>query len=376
MTGTMYADASAEPEASQPAPPAGDEGKSKSWTDFLKWYGDFRYRLEVIDKEGSDTRHRHRIRARIGMKAKLHDSLTADFRLATGSEDPVSTNQTLGAGYATKQINLDLAYLDWHPTQLEDAAHFILGKQKNPFVKPGKTELIWDGDLSPGGGAARFSKGGDWGEFFGAISGFWVEERKSDSDTIMAGFQGGVKIKVPDTKFYFLPGVSYYHYTNLKDFPLIFDAEDSFGNSTYEDEDGVVRYLYDYRLFEFFGEVGMGLGSFPAKFVFDYVKNVASDVEEGTGWLVGFQFGKTKKPGSWKAKYDYRDVERDAVFGLASDSDFGGGGTNSKGHEFGFGYQISKHAAAGVSYFNNKLKPGTDDELQYHRFMLDLKLKF
>ena len=66
-------------------------------------------------------------------------------------------------------------------------------------------------------------------------------------------------------------------------------------------EDGL--YIYDYKLFELFGELGFRPGDFPVQFFFDYVKNVADNVAEDQGWLVGASVGETKDPGSWEVRY-------------------------------------------------------------------------
>ncbi|MGB5689593.1 MAG: hypothetical protein WBM45_09960, partial [Woeseiaceae bacterium] len=57
---------------------------SSSWTDRVSLDGDFRYRYERIDAEGSDTRKRNRIRARANIKAQLDDRTEVGFGLATG----------------------------------------------------------------------------------------------------------------------------------------------------------------------------------------------------------------------------------------------------------------------------------------------------
>ena len=364
------------PEASRPAPPAPDEEKKKEWYDMIKWYGDFRYRWETIDEGDKDTRHRNRIRARFGMKTELLESFMVNFRLATGSGDPVSTNQTLGGGYSSKQINLDLAYFDWHPGQAK-GLHMVAGKMLNAFYTPIKTELIWDGDLTPGGVAGKFDREISPGaELFGAVSAYWVDERKNDPSALMYGFQGGAKFKVPDSKVYFRAGVTFYYYTNLQGYPILFDPEDPFGNSVVLDEEtGELLYAYDYHLLEIFGDVGFAVSSVPIAFLFDYVQNLAPGVEQGKGWLVGFAVGKTKKPGNVKFYYNYRDLEADAVFGLATDSDFAGGGTNAKGSEVGFGVQITKYVTGALSYFNNRLRPD-DENTKFHRFMADIQVKF
>ena len=111
--------------------PAGGE----SWSDRVRLDGDFRYRYERIDAEGSDTRKRNRIRARVNVKADLSDDVEVGFGLATGGDDPVSTNQTLGGGGSSKGVVLNLAYANWEAT---DGLHLIFGKLKNPLYRVGR----------------------------------------------------------------------------------------------------------------------------------------------------------------------------------------------------------------------------------------------
>ena len=59
--------------------PAGD-----SWSGRVSLDGDFRYRYEWIDAEGSDTRRRNRIRARFNVRADVTDDVEVGFGLATG----------------------------------------------------------------------------------------------------------------------------------------------------------------------------------------------------------------------------------------------------------------------------------------------------
>ena len=74
---------------------------------------DFRYRFEAFDIEDTPDRHRNRLRARVGMTAAVTDNTQLGFELASGSEDPVSTNQSLGNDFSTKPVNIDQAYLRW-----------------------------------------------------------------------------------------------------------------------------------------------------------------------------------------------------------------------------------------------------------------------
>ena len=345
---------------------------SAKWVERIKIKGDLRYRHELIESEKSSDRNRHRIRARIGLDARVTNTVDVSLQIATGSDDPVSSNQTLDGGFSSKSINLDLAYFDWHPESVK-GLHILGGKMKNPFHRPGKTELIFDGDLRPEGGAIKYSKTFDNLKLFSNLGAFWVEERSGDSDTGLFGVQLGAKYSFPflGDKGYVLAGASYYDYGNTKGEEPIFDDTDSFGNST----TGAGNYNYDYDVIEGFAELGFKIKNIPISIFGDYVINTSDDVNEERAWLAGIRIGKCKAPRSWAFRYNYRDIEPDAVLGVFTDSDLAGGGTDASGHEIGFDYQIAKNWKTSVSYFHND-RDITTNKRDYDRLQLDLIFKF
>ena len=117
-----------------------------SWAERIRWKGDFRYRYENIEEEGKDGRNRNRIRARAALVADVTPTVEVGLGLATGGDDPVSANVTLGGGGSKKEINLDLAYFDWSGLA---NTNVLGGKFSNYLVKPQKTALLWDGDWRP-----------------------------------------------------------------------------------------------------------------------------------------------------------------------------------------------------------------------------------
>jgi hypothetical protein len=338
-----------------------------SWTDGVEIKGDFRYRHEMIDKEGSDIRNRQRIRARLALSGAVNDAISLKFQLASGSTDPVSTNQTLDDGLTKKAVWIDLAYFDWKILQ---SVNVFGGKMKNPFYTPGKTDLIWDGDLTPEGIALAFNAGTETLKVFGSAGGFWVDERSSDSDSILEGFQTGVKLSFAGGQTQVMLGGSYYTYTEAAGYKPFYDTGNSFGNSL--DADG--NYLYDYNLVEGFMEIEMKFGKLPVSIHGDYVNNGDPD-ENNTGYLVGLAIGAIKDPWSWQFSYNYRSLEKNAVLGAYTDSDFCGGGTNGEGHKLGFGLQIAKNTGAAITYFKDQIDPdGTD--IGYDRLQIDVNFKF
>lgn len=337
------------------------------WTDSIKLKGDVRTRFESIDEEGKDTRDRARIRARLGAEAKVNDEIDAAIALASGNDDPVSTNETLDSGFSTKDIRLDLAYIDAHPEFLGGGS-LILGKMKMPFIAV--NDLVWDSDLNPEGAALQLELPSDGLNLLANGGAFWVEERSSDPETMLYGAQLAAEIKTDAVKV--TAGATYYMYDNIEGYAPIFDKEDSFGNSVIESEDGDLTYAYDYEIVELFTKFGMDVGM-PLEFTGNYVVNQDAD-EDDTGYMLGIKLGKLKDVGSFDLGYSYRELEADAVLGVFSDSDFIGGGTDGSGSKLTAGYQIGKNLSGHFTYFISE--KGLDDKTDYDRLQIDLVAKF
>ncbi|MBN1507700.1 MAG: putative porin [Sedimentisphaerales bacterium] len=373
--------------AAQGSAPEEEQKKEFTIPDILKWaskvglYGDFRYRYEYIDDDSADdVRHRNRIRARIGLNAKVNDEWDLGFRLATseGSSggDPVSTNQTVDSSFSKKPFWLDLAYFNYHPSWLK-GFNVTAGKISNPFYTIGKNQLIWDSDLTPEGGALTYALTfNDKTSINLAAGGFWVNEESAGSDTSLWGLQAYLKHQI-NKPTYILGGASWYDYGNLQGSEGLAtewkgDPNAFFGN-TYTGSPRV--FASDYDLVELFAEFGTEIAKLPVAVHGDWVKNTVASTGKDTGWLVGARINKVKAPGSWQFDYDYREIQADAVVGQFCDSDFVGGGTAGKGHRFSFTYQLTKNVAPALTYFASEYwgRKGNDD---YGRLQADIVVKF
>ncbi len=361
------------------------------WAKNVKWSGDFRYRYEFIDKEGRPERNRNRIRARLGLDATVNDEWDLAFRVATGERDlvvdqteddggavtdvdvdeigdPISSNQTLTRYFSSKDIWLDLAYFNYHPAAVTGLDVFG-GKVKNPFLRVGKNELIWDSDLNPEGIAGQY--GFSLGKHTQAqvnAGGFWVNESSAGVDTGLFGVQGYVTHAFgnPDT---LTVGASYFDYTNIQGRQDVYGI--LAGNTAGPDN----TWASDYSLVEVFVEYSTNLFDLPFSVFGDWVNNVDAITDQDTGWLVGATLNKAKDPGSWQLGYDYRDLEADAVVGAFTNSDFIGGGTGGQGHRFAFAYQVARNVQAALTYFLDTIDQ-TGPGLDYSRLEADLVLKF
>ncbi len=352
-----------------PAPPPAVADRGDHWTDRVDLKGDFRYRWETIDREGSDSRERHRIRARPMLTARVNDTVRVGFGLATGGDNPVSGNQTIGDGGARLDIGLDQAWFEW--TGLP-GTRLIGGKFKNPLFRPAGHGLVWDNDWRPEGFALDYSTGG----FFATALATWLESDSRDGDELAVGLQGGYALPLgrDDT----LKLTASHYRMDLAGREPLFDPDDAFGNSV--NPDGT--YLYDFSLVEFAAEYDTRLGNLPRALFADYVRNLDAG-EYDTGWAVGGALGKASAPGSWRVRYVWQELEADAVLGLLTDSNFGGGGTDARGHLFSADYALAPNVGFRLTYFNDVTNenavdrgdPGAE-ELDYDRLILDLRFKY
>lgn len=353
--------------------------KAAEWASRLAWKGDFRYRHENVDAEAATPapeQTRHRIRARIGLTAKVNDTVSATVQLATngGNNDPRSTNQTLGEGETRKGVGIDLAYAEWKPTT---GVAFQLGKTPYAITRVGS--YFWDGDLTWEGLSAKFERGA----FFGNAFGYWLQESSNSSDANVVGAQVGFKSSGP---IKFTGAVGYYDVGAVQDEITTTagtcTANNAFfggpqGNQTYTGA-GCARLLNDYNLIEALAQVEFKLGSLPLVVFADYIQNNEAD-EEDTGYAGGVTLGKASDPRTWEIGYVYQDMEKNAQFGQFVDSDFGGGITGSKGHVVRAAYAVAKNWTVNGAYLKNERRTGnslTATPFDYDRYQLDLNFKF
>jgi hypothetical protein len=350
---------------------ASSAAEAGEWYEKVKLSGDFRDRYDGIWDDTKDyVRHRNRIRARLSLKASITEDFTFMSRFATGINDPASTNRTMTDAFTTKGYWLDLAYFDFHPVKAE-GLHIYGGKMKNPYYKPAKHQLVWDGDVNPEGLAINFGRdASEKVSYWLAGSWYSVMERKEDPDIYMLGAQGGLNVKASDkVKIGF--GASYYGYENLKGSEALFDGE-FFGNTTVDD-DGTDVFANDFKLVEGFGEIGIKAGKAAWTVWGAYVNNTAAD-SLNTGWLAGLGVKGGKDKGAWKLAGFYKWVEADGVIGLFADSDFGGGSTDVKGFAVSGGYAVARNVELASTLFVNQR--GVEDGTDFTRLFVDLKMKF
>jgi polyhydroxyalkanoate synthesis regulator phasin len=378
------------------------------WIDRLKWSGDIRLRYQNdmfarTNASGNDflgepyglgslanpintteDRQRFRLRARLGLAAKITDSVSAGFRITTGNlTDPVSTNQTLGTDFNKYTLVLDQAFIKAQPW---DWLSVSGGRIPNPFFS---TDLVWSDNLNFEGVAATVSP---WlhndssAKPFFTLGIFPLKEVESSvtnqaRDKWLYAAQAGMDWKMnANTRWRF--GLAYYDYKNIaavKD-PLVdglYDYADSIltarqkGNTRFAvapaDSPSLYGLAANYSLVNLTGTVD--LAHFEPVHVIvdgDVVKNVGYDTARVNsrlqapqqprtlGWQTKITVGwpSIQNKNDWQVFLGYRHLERDAVLDAFADSDFRLGGTNSKGFFVGGLYGVDRNSWLSVKWLS------------------------
>jgi hypothetical protein len=126
---------------------------------------------------------------------------------------------------------------------------------------------------------------------------------------------------------------------------------------------------------ELFAELNMELGNQPLRLFVDTVKNTEADNRE-KGFAVGARWRSASNPGDWDVRWAYQDLEADAVVSLFTDSDFGGGGTDNKGHVFRGTYVVRDAIELSGTYFINERGEAAGNKRDYNRLQLDVIFEF
>lgn len=408
----------------------GEPGALPDWLKRISWEGDIRLRLQqdlfpntdpanvpaaVAQLNGlninntTDDRSRLRVRARLGMQAKISDSITAGMRLTTGGtgsgSDPVSTNQTLG-NYGTRYtLGLDRAFVSYSPKP------WLLltgGRIANPFFM--STDLVWSENINFEGVAVRLRPTfNDNAKGFFTIGAFPIQdiEPTPTSDATskwLYGYQAGLDLgfgKANSARISL--GLFDFHNTEGIRNPVLdthtYDqtapAFRQRGNSVFNIANSTDPNVTLFGLASKFREINLStsidLANFDPVHVLldaDFVRNIGFDhaeilartgldLEENTNGYQGkitVGMPKLKKPGDWQGFVGYRYVGADAVLDAFTDSDFHLGGTNTQGYFLGARYAFEQNTSVSGRWMSAKEITGWP--LSIDVFQLDLNTSF
>jgi hypothetical protein len=399
-----------------------------SWADRVSFYGDvrFRYQADMLDKNNAtpalfqllgqnvnntqEDRSRLRVRARLGLVARISDTVEGGIQLATGSVgstgSPISTNNTLGDYFNRQSAGIDLAYVKYMPAQWLD---LIGGRMRNPFLS---TDLIFAPDLNFDGVFAsvkpRIAE-----DLYGFLStgAFPLNEFEPNpasprrKNKWMFGTQIGLDYKTPEDSSYKV-GLAFYQYKNIEGVPNNDAANPNLwdwtapqfrqkGNSMFQinlaGQPTAVGLASRFSLVNLtamaewanFDPIRVGVQG-------DYVRNSGFDrgeIERRTlravslqprtlAWQTRLNVGhkRFERFGDWSAFGAYRYVERDALLDAFTDGDFFLGGTNAKGYVAGLNFAVARDSWFGTKYATGNQIDGL--RLRIDVFQVDFNMRF
>ncbi len=327
----------------------------------IRFSGDMRGRYEYIDNRGQAIRERSRIRLRLAAEADINDATSMHVRLATGGDNPTSTNLTLDGGFSRKDFGLDRAYIKH---RLNDQQQLQLGKMSNPYQRIGGHGILFDSDLNPEGLSWKLAQQ-QWHAVIGA---FYLDERKNDDNIMLYGGQVAFKHAFSNSAIQL--GLGYFDYDNLKGAQPIYQNE-RFGNR-FNNKNQMIN---DFNIAEITAHYDNDQLPRPLTLFSSYLNNTAAD-DENEAFVAGFSYGSAKKPGDWQLGYSYQYTEADAVYGLFNDSDFAGGQTDSRGHMYQFGYGLTQNTSLSFTWIDAVRNMHLGTATDYDRLMLDLSYWF
>jgi hypothetical protein len=336
--------------------------------------------------------NRLRLRARLGVLAKINDTVSAGMRFTTGNvTDRVSTNQTLGSGFNKYSFLVDRAYIKFDPVEW---ASFSGGRIPNPWFS---TDLVWDEDLNFDGVAVNLRNVTPTQSLRPFATAGWFPLRADNPPNAekqwLAGGQIGAEYDLSSSTRLRV-GLAKYHYSRIEArTDTNFDAIGPLpGYGRYEHssalrQKGNTLVLTNPGAGAAFGETTpiYGLASKFEPWVLtatadlahfdpvhvllsaEYVKNTGFDrgdilrrtglnLTDGkdTAYHVRLMVGmpSVRLADDWQVFASYKYIGSDALIDGFTDSDFGLGGTNLKGFVLGGSYGLYRDTAVGLRWYS------------------------
>lgn len=357
---------------------------------------------------------RTRVRARLGVVAKVNEQVTSGVRLTTGSStgSPTSTNQTMGQSFNKYAVVLDRAYVQVKP---DASLSVTAGRMANPFYS---TDLVYADDLGFEGIAVAAQEKWIGGDGFAAVGYFPLTENRpgTSASRSMVGVQLGNAFKMANRDELKL-GLSLYTYQGITasreteearltrpDYAVRYEYSSALrqrGNTLFRvnsqlDTATNLGLASEFKILNLTTSLSLNnlLGQ-PVVLTADFVKNLGFDNKKikgrtgyeladgkDSGYMLRTAFGPAQayQPGQWNASLAYRYLGSDAVLDAFTNSDFGLGGTNNKGWILQTNYGLYKNTWASARWLSanqiDSFAPGKITKFSSDILQLDLNARF
>jgi hypothetical protein len=231
------------------------------------------------------------------------------------------------------------------------------------------TQMIWDEDLRPLGGAASFEFGAPGSSARFAIRGLYAKDSHWFPDH-SAMLVGSVELAIQSGRTTHLVLVG--SYVDFRDLDTL-DPQIRRQNTLSPEPDG--RFVYDYRVADIQARL-VGTGQVPWSFVADYCWNTALS-EGNKGLWVGLTLGQLGTSVA-RLEYTYAKIDRDATVAAFNADDFYWG-TGYTAHHVDLGAAAGKkssiHGVASWMQFKDSPIPEERDQW-VKRYRVELRYEF
>ncbi len=336
--------------------------REEKWADKIQIKGNVRIRYQynhiqnrqINDNNAPNSRHRGRIRGKIGMVTTPLIGWEGGIGLTSGSENPRGSNADLGDTFSTKELRLDYAYIE----RKTESVSFVAGKFNRDKYLWNPTDLMWDKDIKPEGVSAHFARRNDLGTLW-TNSGIWMlnEQSSSSEDPYLVYAQVGQHFNTNPIAAR-VAGTTYVYADLNKN-----SIARTFKHSSNTNEDNNLNAI------QLSGEISYLLGGSELSIISDMIKNIESDNGEDFAYSIGFQLARPP----WKFKYIYAKLEHNSIPDFLPDSDRFNGHTGIKGHESELQYIINKNLLLGIDFYSTE---DYDNDIEQKILQADLLLKF
>jgi len=346
-----------------------------------------------------------RLRARLGVEARVTDTLKAYIRLASGSLTNVagSESQTLGQYGNRYNVGIDQAYLIWNSSTPDTLpiATVMGGRTPNPWFSP--TELEFARDLTFEGIAETTRLG--WGDgdadashVYLTLGGFpmLMSPLQPSQSKWLVGAQLGTNLRFNDGEDHLRLAAAFYDYFNVigqvnspystqlnytapafvQNGNTMFNIANNPGDPTAQ----LWALASKFRVADLAAQYEHHFDRYSMAVVAQAARNYGyhlADIEalsgqsfsspQNKGYVGEFSFGDplVDRFGLWRAAVGYRHVQSDAVLDAWTDADFHEGGTNATGYYLWGSVGLAYNTWLRVRYMSGNEITGT-------RYALDI----
>jgi Putative porin len=293
---------------------------------------------------------------RLGVGAELNYSSDKNYETSTGAAPALIRDN-----YKSRDARVDLAFAEYESSWV----HVQGGRFEMPV---GLTEMIWDKDLRPQGGAVSLGLKDRGALKRAAITGLWARGSHvfDDGDATMSLVSGNVVFRTGETGSVELVG-SYLDFSDFQGMQAGIRRQNTRVGG---------QLVLDYNVMDFVARFRRS-GAIPLQLVAEYGWNTAVDANNHGLWLAGV-LGSLQSGVGARLDYTYAKVDKDTTLAAYGADDFFWV-TGWRGHRGELGFkllrQLSVHAVAHFVQFKDSPRPEERDHW-LKRYRAELRFKY